>query len=255
MLGSIYLGPSYFIPLMLLFTIIGLLEFIRFSAHLTQSVLEKLILIISGLIVFIPISLHSSGYINSELLILGFGGIFPPILLVLLKKYEAPLETISTLVMGVIYIALPFALLSSFYSLNNKGIESFELLTGFFIILWFNDVFAYIVGSLIGKHKLFERVSPKKTWEGTTGGILLSIGASYVISLYFHSIDFSNWLVLGFIISIFATLGDLVESLLKRQAGIKDSGNIMPGHGGILDRFDGAIFSIPAVYIYLSIIH
>jgi phosphatidate cytidylyltransferase len=139
--------------------------------------------------------------------------------------------------------------------LNDSKIEDSELLIGFFIILWSNDVFAYIVGSLIGRAKLYERVSPKKTWEGTIGGITFSIVAAFIISRFFLSIDTTNWLALGFLISIFATLGDLIESLLKRQAGVKDSGNIMPGHGGILDRFDGVIFAIPVVYIYLSIIY
>lgn len=133
-------------------------------------------------------------------------------------------------------------------------VEDNELLIGFFIILWCNDVFAYLVGSAIGKTKLAVNISPKKTWEGTIGGIVLSMVSAFLISKYFFSLDVVNWLVLGLLISIFATLGDLLESKFKRQAGIKDSGNILPGHGGVLDRFDGMILAAPVVYIYLSIV-
>ena len=155
---------------------------------------------------------------------------------------------------GVFYISLPFALFVSFFTLNPQMSFSNELVIAFFIMVWSNDVFAYVVGSLIGKHKLYEKVSPKKTWEGSIGGVVLTIAAAYIISIFFKTYDMQTWLVLGLIISIFASLGDLIESMIKRQVGIKDSGNIMPGHGGILDRFDGVIFAIPAVYIYLSLV-
>ena len=175
-------------------------------------------------------------------------------ILVLVDKHEKPSNFLLNFTLGFTYVALPFSLLATFYFLNDLQIEDHEVLLGFFIILWSNDVFAYLVGSTIGKTKLAERISPKKTWEGTIGGIILSMLAAYVLSNYFFSLDLENWLVLGFLISIFATLGDLLESWFKRQAGVKDSGKLMPGHGGILDRFDGMILAAPMVYIYLSIV-
>ena len=119
-------------------------------------------------------------------------------------------------------------------------------------MIWCNDTFAYLVGKLIGKHKLLERVSPKKTIEGFIGGIVFTILASVIISQFYTFFNVTLWIITGLIISVFGTLGDLVESKFKREAGIKDSGNIMPGHGGILDRLDSIIFVIPFLYtLYL----
>jgi len=106
---------------------------------------------------------------------------------------------------------------------------------------------------MIGRTKLYEKVSPKKTWEGTIGGTILSMLSAYFLSTIFFSINLSNWLVIGLLISIFATLGDLTESMFKRQANVKDSGNIMPGHGGVLDRFDGLLLAAPVIYFYITI--
>jgi phosphatidate cytidylyltransferase len=254
-IGSILLGPLYFTFLVLVFSFIGLNEYIQLSPYFIKNTKEKIILIGSGLIVFTSISMVKIDMLPVNYIYLCLSGFFPPLLYVLSSKYKKPLEVMSGFIFGIIYIALPFALIPSFFFLNNSKIENSELLIGFFIILWSNDVFAYIIGSLIGRVKLYKRVSPNKTLEGTIGGITFSILSAFIISKFFLSIDTINWLALGFLISIFATLGDLIESLLKRQASVKDSGNIMPGHGGVLDRFDGVIFAIPVVYIYLSIIY
>jgi phosphatidate cytidylyltransferase len=120
-------------------------------------------------------------------------------------------------------------------------------------MIWCNDTFAYLVGKSIGKHKLLERVSPKKTIEGFIGGIVFTLLASILISQFYTFFNVTLWIISALIISIFGTLGDLVESKFKREAGVKDSGNIMPGHGGILDRLDSAIFVIPFLYIFYLI--
>ena len=122
-----------------------------------------------------------------------------------------------------------------------------------FIMIWCNDTFAYLVGKSFGKHKLLERVSPKKTIEGFIGGIVFTIIASIIISQFYTFFNVTLWIISALIISIFGTLGDLVESKFKREAGVKDSGNIMPGHGGILDRLDSVIFVIPFLYIFYLI--
>ena len=138
---------------------------------------------------------------------------------------------------------------------NNFGQYSPENIIGVFALIWINDSFAYIIGKNFGKQKLFESVSPKKTIEGFLGGMIFTAIGSYFISEATEILLFSNWLILGVIVSVFGTLGDLIESKYKRQAGVKDSGNLLPGHGGLLDRLDSAIFVAPFIYLFLRLLH
>lgn len=176
----------------------------------------------------------------------------------LFTKDEIPYQNISSTLFALLYITLPFAALN-YISFNLEiyakiGLsENWSLLTGFFIILWASDSMAYLVGSKLGKHKLFPRVSPGKTWEGFIGGVVFSILAGYLYS-YFTGSSAFHWIIMAVIISVFGMLGDLSESLLKRSAGVKDSGNLLPGHGGVLDRFDGIFFSSPLILTYLLFI-
>lgn len=181
----------------------------------------------------------------------------------LFRKKASPFVNISLTVSGLFFIAVPFCLLiASFpFKLDHRddydGLYYFyypDLILGFFFLVWSNDTFAYLVGRAIGKIKLWERLSPKKTWEGFIGGLLLTQGAAYVISIYFTELTLTHWMVIGGIVSIFGTLGDLVESMFKRSLGVKDSGGILPGHGGILDRFDGVLLSAPFVCTYLLLV-
>lgn len=157
------------------------------------------------------------------------------------------------------YIILIFYLISSIIFLTliptYTGTFNPTLIVGVFILIWANDTFAYITGKNFGKNKLYERISPNKTIEGFVGGIFFSIVAGYIIFYLTHYRDFYFWLGLAVILSIFGTLGDLIQSKFKRQAGVKDSGNLMPGHGGLYDRLDSIIFSSPFVYAYLLIIN
>jgi phosphatidate cytidylyltransferase len=129
-----------------------------------------------------------------------------------------------------------------------------NILLGSFILIWVNDSFAYLVGKNFGKQKLFELISPKKTVEGFLGGLFFSCIASYFIATFTNTLSSTNWLILSIIISVFGTLGDLIESKFKRQAKVKDSGVIMPGHGGLLDRLDSIIFTAPFIYLFLRIL-
>ncbi|MCE3258577.1 MAG: hypothetical protein K0S12_218 [Bacteroidetes bacterium] len=169
----------------------------------------------------------------------------------LFSKKEKSIQNAFYTMGGLIYAVLPFALLNQtvFYSFETLD-ETFtpKLILGIIFLIWSNDTFAYLGGSLFGKHKMIERVSPGKTWEGTIIGILITFGLSFLFSTFVYSLGCVLWPVMGVAIPILATIGDLVESKLKREAGIKDSGNIMPGHGGILDRFDSLIFVSPFVY-------
>ena len=151
------------------------------------------------------------------------------------------------------YIALPLALLNCIMSITAP-----RLLLGMFLFIWLYDTGAYCVGMLLGRHRLFERISPKKSWEGVVGGVLACVAGAYVTHKWFDEFfqvpDLTTWLGLSVVVAVFATLGDLVESLIKRTVGVKDSGHILPGHGGILDRIDSLLLVAPAVLIYLLLI-
>lgn len=153
------------------------------------------------------------------------------------------------LIFAVIYGVLPFgfALGLPQVSFMEGGFskEVFYL----FILIWSSDTFAYLAGRLFGKHKMAPKISPKKTWEGFAGGVLLTLVLSFFIQSYSEEMR-GNWIVVGVLVAVFAPLGDLVESQLKRSFGVKDSGNIIPGHGGILDRLDSFIICVPVVYLY-----
>lgn len=156
------------------------------------------------------------------------------------------------------FILTTFYLSSSFVFLiliaNYHATYNPSILLGSFILIWVNDSFAYLVGKNFGKQKLFEKISPKKTVEGFLGGLFFSCVASYFIATFTQTLTFTNWLILSIIISVFGTIGDLIESKFKRQAKVKDSGIIMPGHGGLLDRLDSIIFAAPFIYLFLRII-
>ena len=167
------------------------------------------------------------------------------------RRFSSRGTFLSTLY-GVIYLAVPLAVfpLIAFVS----GSYDFRLLFGFFIILWTYDSFAYLTGVLLGKHKIYPSISPKKSWEGFAGGLIFAVASAFIIAGYFGILSKYEWIVVAVIVVIFGTIGDFFESFLKRKANLKDSGNIIPGHGGILDRFDSVLFSIPAVFLYLSIL-
>lgn len=168
------------------------------------------------------------------------------------KKETHPINCLSVTLKGVFYIALPFSLLSVIAFENDS--YQFQIVLGILIAQWSSDTGAYFVGKTFGKTKLFERISPNKTWEGTIGGIILAVAALYVWSQYFEILTSLQWVGLGLIVSIFGSFGDLIESLFKRTFQLKDSGTVLKGHGGFLDRFDGFIVAIPFATAYIMFI-
>jgi phosphatidate cytidylyltransferase len=252
-----------FTSLFLIVSLWGLLEFYNIVEKLGASPF-KIIGLITGASLYLAVILNNSG-----ISCCGANNYCFPVLAVFLifvtalfSKSEKPVQDAMYTIGGIVYTVLPFTLLN-LLTCQKAGAEGCSticednfynphIILGIILLIWANDTCAYLVGSLLGKHKLFERISPGKTWEGTVGGGILAVGSSSIIGNWYPELSQVDWLVIAVIVVVMGTLGDLVESMLKRQAGIKDSGKIMPGHGGILDRFDSLIFVSPFVYVYLN---
>jgi len=166
---------------------------------------------------------------------------------------KTQIDTFSKYLFLLGYIIFPFLIITKI-PLGKYGYNP-KIMISIFILIWTNDTFAYIVGKSLGKNKLYEKISPKKTIEGFLGGLVFSILASLIVSKFFIQGSLFIWLIIAIIISFIGTIGDLIESKFKRIAGVKDSGTIMPGHGGILDRLDSIIFVIPFVYLFYQILY
>jgi len=160
-------------------------------------------------------------------------------------------QNASLRITGLVYIIIPLSYVTKF---NLTIVDNAWILLGMFILIWSNDTGAYLIGRFFGKNKLFERISPKKTIEGLIGGGACAIGISLLLNHFIGILPIYGWIGIAIIVFVFANLGDLVESMLKRNYGVKDSGNIIPGHGGILDRFDGVLLTVPIVYLFLQLI-
>jgi len=253
-LAALYFNRFFFAAIFLAVVILGLLEFYSITVtgeckpqKITGTILGTLLyLLISGFFLF-----RGSQMLTFSLILM-LPIFFIPIIIELYRKKEKPLINAAVTIFGLIYIALPVALLNMMNDpVGGTLFHSFPAyLTAYFLITWIYDTGAYLVGKNFGKHKFFERISPKKTWEGTIGGTVVAILA--VGGIYFLS-EGTHWvhlLVLTGLIILFGTFGDLAESLFKRSLNLKDSGTILPGHGGILDRFDTIFVSAPFVFLY-----
>ena len=167
----------------------------------------------------------------------------------LYRRGENPASGIGTTLMGVCYVALPLSLMCYIPILGSDTWNPWVMVAYIFII-WANDVFAYLVGMSVGRHRMFERLSPKKSWEGFFGGLAGAVAMGYAAARVLDA-DVWAWLGLALVAAATGVLGDLVESMFKRAAGVKDSGNLIPGHGGVLDRFDALLLSAPFVFVYM----
>ena len=170
----------------------------------------------------------------------------------LYKKFERkPFTNIAYTFLGIFYVSVPFSLMSAIAF--NQGVYRYEIILGCLLILWASDTGAYFAGTFFGRNKLFERISPKKSWEGFFGGALLALVIALILATYFPVLNRIQWIVVSLIIIVGGTFGDLTESLLKRSIEIKDSGASLPGHGGFLDRFDGLLLSSPFILAFLEL--
>lgn len=259
MIGGICYSYWSMAALFLIISVLGLWEFYTLleKANHSPQKFTGILLSITGYVFF---SYYAPRLGNLSAILLFY---FPPLMGLILiaelfRSSGQPLQNTGLTILGIIYVTFPFLLLNLVSCGEPGDLFTFKYdywkLLGFFFLTWSNDTFAYLIGRAFGKTKLAEHISPKKTWEGTIGGGLLTLGAAYIISLYFTEIALVHWLAIAAIVTITGTLGDLVESMFKRSLNVKDSGSILPGHGGILDRFDGVLLSSPFVFTYLLLI-
>lgn len=256
LLGSIYQSE---IASSILFFVIILLCQREFYSFFKDSDIkpQRIVGILGGLGFFMASVIAFQANLSFNTLFLIIPLIFLVFVIELFRNRTQPIANIGFTILGIIYVSVPFTLLHQISYFNDGAFGTdynYEILIGYFFVLWANDTGAYLVGRKLGKTKLFERISPKKTWEGTMGGLFFGLLLGYVNSQIFDGLDTLTWMILAFIVVVFGSLGDLVESLFKRSLGIKDSGKILPGHGGVLDRFDGIFISAPMVYTFLKVI-
>ncbi len=253
-LSGILLNEYLYIAVFTLITIVAQAE-LYFIIEKQGYSTQRLYGIFTGVVIYISTFLVAKALIPATSY---FIAIFLIILLFILELYykrEHHFMSIAMTIMGIVYVVIPMSTLNfiAFAGINDDQYTYIYLLA-MFSMIWINDTGAYIIGSLIGKNKLFESISPKKSWEGSLGGLAFTILSAYIISNIFEGLNLLQWVIFAIIVVTFGTYGDLVESHMKRKAGVKDSGNIMPGHGGLLDRFDSTFFVAPMIFLYLKVI-
>ena len=252
-IGSIVFSEYSFllcIGALLLFTITEFYTITKSDETVPQNIFGAAI----GIAVFASSYLFAKKLVDARVFALIIPLFLISFIIELYKKQGKPFQNLAFTLLGIFYIALPYSLFN-FIVFNHFNTEySFGLLLCLFVFNWTNDTGAYLFGISFGKHRLFERISPKKSWEGAVGGAISVVGIAFLFAHLIPSISTVNWIILGLLVCVFGVFGDLVESLLKRSLNIKDSGTLLPGHGGFLDRFDAVIFSTPAFFAYLYLI-
>ena len=253
MLSAVLISPWTYAALLLFVVLVGTYEMARLMKmdDIPNLLIGESFSIVSfALAALVALQITPVKWLLLELLLFMI-----PFLFALFSKTKDSKTVLTCLYASLFYLCLPSSMMLFMYRVDLFGIlAGSRIIILIFCVLWSNDVFAYLTGKLLGKHKLFPRISPGKTVEGSLGGLVFTVIGMFVFA------HFADWLPhlaaigIAFISVVFGTLGDLCESMLKRQAGVKDSGKLIPGHGGILDRFDSVMFSVPFIFVYLLLL-
>lgn len=258
LIGCIIGGPVPFTILFALITALTIHEFGTIVNKTGKVQMNKPVSMLAGVFLFLSFSYTGIAPGNNSIFIPYLFLMMYLLISELYKKQKDPVQNWAYGMMSQMYIALGFSMLNvlAYHTTGSESIPQYQpiLPLSIFIFTWINDTGAYCTGMLFGKHRLFERISPKKSWEGSIGGAIFCIIAANVMSHFFTFLSVAEWIGLGLTVVVFGTWGDLTESLLKRTLGIKDSGSILPGHGGMLDRFDSTLMAVPAAVVYLYIL-
>lgn len=246
--GAIWYSVWTLGALFLLATVIGLIEFNQLMAKHVEVHPQNIWILVTGVLGYGLSFLTAVAELEPRWLLLLIPMFVFSASINLFSSHRSLINSGVSLT-GLVYVALPFSILAHLSMLG--GENSFEVPLGLIILIWSHDSGAYLIGSWLGKHPLMKKVSPKKSWEGFAGGLIFAFGAAYIVSMFYKSLDLAAWMSLASIVVLFGNLGDLTQSVIKRKAGVKDSGKLMPGHGGILDRFDSLIFIAPVALVYL----
>lgn len=254
-----FLRPEAMMFLFALVTALSVWEFTGLVNNSGDVRVNRFICTVAGVYLFLAFAGFCSGLTPAAVFIPYLLTVVYLFISELYTKAPNPINNWAYTMLSQMYIALPFSMINvvAFHSTGDAHVYDYLLPLSIFIFLWTNDTGAYISGSLLGRHKLFPRVSPGKSWEGSIGGGLLVLAVAALVGYLAnsseggHTLSIPAWMGLGLVVVFFGTWGDLVESLFKRTLGIKDSGNILPGHGGMLDRFDSSLMAFPAAVVYL----
>lgn len=253
--GSILLSAQLFAVVMLAVVSIGTLEMIQLRLHPKMDDTNAGLVVALNVTMFLLITLVALELITFKFIAINLLLMLSPFLHALFSKRYNFSALAGIYWPSFFLVSVPAGIMILLLNGNMAGkIGGPYLLLSILVMVWVNDVFAYLVGIRIGKHRLFERISPKKSWEGSVGGLVFTLTAAALYSHFTQFISLKHALAIATIVVVFGSLGDLIESMLKRQAGVKDSGKIIPGHGGILDRFDATFYAVPFVFIYLMLI-
>ncbi len=255
-IGSICLHPYAFLILFILITFFTLWEFYGLTGQYGSAPVKRFIYSLGGAYLFAATFVYAHDLIDGIVFLPYLAFLMFVLIMELYYKDPNPIKNWSLSFFAQFYCAGSFSILNFISAVpNTPGVVNHTPLfvLAIFIFIWLNDTGAYLIGSLFGKHRLFERISPKKSWEGFWGGFIVATLSSQVFAWYEPTISWYVWGGFAMVVVVFGTWGDLIESLLKRTLLVKDSGHFLPGHGGLLDRFDSLLLAVPAAYIYIEL--
>ena len=257
-----YFSPLSLAALFMLFTALTVNEFIKIVSQRGEVSVNRPIVIVGSCYLFFAFWINSLTHNESLILFIPYLAFLIYLYIKeLYSEHENPISNLGIIMLSQFYVVLPLSLINVLaftqFECYSGNAEFYAIPLSIYVFIWINDTGAYLSGITLGrngKHKLFPRISPKKSWEGSIGGAIATTASAFAVAHFFPFLNVWQWIGMALVVVVFGTFGDLTESMMKRHLAIKDSGHILPGHGGILDRLDSMLFAIPTVIIYLLVL-